>query len=66
MPTPKSQHVKHGYSSGTNSFYAEFRQDSCAGHGYFYAGNRISLQEPNQDTRVVSGPLKEMGKSTAG
>lgn len=47
-------------------YFAEFRQDSGAGHGYFYAGNRISLQEQNQDTRVVSDPLKEMGKSAAG
>lgn len=27
--------------------FAAFRQDSGAGHGYFYAGNRISLQEQN-------------------
>ena len=27
--------------------FAAFRQDSGAGHGYFYAGNRIALQEQN-------------------
>lgn len=58
---PTSQKVRRA-----RVYFAEFRQDSCAGHGYFYAGNRISLQEQNQDTRVVSGPLKEMGKSAAG
>ena len=63
MPTPKSQHVKHGYSSGTNSFYAAFRQDSGAGHGYFYAGNRISLQEQNGRRGFYDpGPLKESGE----
>lgn len=44
MPPPKSQHVKHGYSSGTNSFYAEFRQDSGAGHGL--------CRKPNLPTRA--------------
>lgn len=63
MPHPKANQPKG--TAPARVCFAAFRQDSGASHGYFYAGNRISLQEQNQDTRVVSGPLKEMGKSTA-
>lgn len=65
IPHPKANQPK-GTASARVCF-AAFRQDSGAGHGYFYAGNRISLQEQNGRRGFYDpGPLKEMGKSAAG
>ena len=58
-------HPKANQPKGTASarvYFAEFRQDSGTGHGYFYAGNRISLQEQNGIRGFMGRPIKRNGK----
>ena len=54
MPRPKANKPKG--TTPARVCFAAFRQDNGAGHGYFYVGNRISLQEQNGRRGLTLAP----------